>query len=106
MNRPSARELDELAAVRAAAAAARLPRQEAEKLPAGSRRALELAADVRYAIGTSASEIPGALTIAAGDGYLVLRGRVQSPELRDEVLRIAREAAGKTEVVDKLMIVR
>ena len=106
MTRPTPRELEDLAAVRAAAAAARLPRQEAEKLPAGSRRALELAADVRFAIAKSASEIPGALTIAAGDGYLVVRGRVQSPELRDEVLRIARETAGKTEVVDKLVIVR
>jgi osmotically-inducible protein OsmY len=95
-----------MAAVRASAASARLPRAEAAKLPAGSRRALDLAADVRYAIAKSASEQPGALTIAAGDGYLVVRGRVTSPEQRDEVLRIARAAAGKTEVVDKLVIVR
>jgi hypothetical protein len=103
MNR---REIEDAAAARATLIAARLPRAEAERLPAGSRRALELAADVRFAIARSAGEIPGALTVAAGDGYLVVRGRVSSPQRRDEVLAIARAAAGRTEVVDKLVIVR
>ena len=41
MNR---REIEDAAAARATLVAARLPRAEAERLPAGSRRALELAA--------------------------------------------------------------